>query len=324
MYNTALLEPITKKLILEKLTEYDIYSYYMVNKFEIGKVMSSPFRSDKNPSFAIFKSKGTNELLYKDHGTGLVGDCISFVSNLRGINYSEALDLVYNDLIENKIKLTIKGKQIQEIYNPVDTIISILKKNFTINDDEYWGKYKVIDRKLLKRFDISPIYTFWINDRKSPMYYTKDFPLYAYKVFDKYKIYSPYADKKNKWRNNCGLYDLQGLEQLEYKQDTLIITKSLKDVLVLTSLGYESIAPHGEDIKIPENIMNHLKQNYKNIVIFYDNDEAGIKCSNKICRQYNLQNIRLDSKEKDISDYIENHTIEETKDKIKEMLCIVN
>lgn len=63
------------KDLLDKLNDYDIYSYY-VGQFKIGKLFNSPLRSDdKNPSFAIFKGNGGG-LFFKDHGSDLFRSCM--------------------------------------------------------------------------------------------------------------------------------------------------------------------------------------------------------------------------------------------------------
>ena len=65
MYSTkTAITAITMSLkdLLDKVTDYDIYSYY-IGAFKPGKLLNSPLRpDDKIPSFAIFPSK-TGDLL---------------------------------------------------------------------------------------------------------------------------------------------------------------------------------------------------------------------------------------------------------------------
>ena len=89
-----IVERITEEEILKRTTEYDIYSFYMPKKFEVGRIMSSPFRNDIHPSFGIFKSSRTGSLLFKDQATGDVGNCFKFVSILYNLSYRQALDKV--------------------------------------------------------------------------------------------------------------------------------------------------------------------------------------------------------------------------------------
>ena len=94
------------KDLLDKLTDYDIYSYY-VGQFKIGKLFNSPLRSDdKNPSFAIFKGMNGG-LFFKDHGSGEGGNAIKFVKLYKNINtkdegvgrHSQDMDCIRLDIL---------------------------------------------------------------------------------------------------------------------------------------------------------------------------------------------------------------------------------
>jgi len=319
-------EKATLKDILKYTTEYDIYSYYIGSQFKIGRVMKSPLREDIHPSFGIFKSNISGDLLWKDQGTGKTGNIISFVAELFSITNDNALHKIFQDVIhKDLIPRTLKGEKIKEYYKNIKTIISIQRKNFTEVDDEYWGQY-FITRDILKYFNICPIYTFWVNDTISKIFYSKINPLYAYKVFDKYQIYNPYGAKKNKFRNNCTVYDLYGLEQLPNYGNLLIITKSMKDVMVLHRLGYTAIAPTGETTPIPKEIITSLKNKFNRIVVLYDNDEAGIKGAKKLCKDNELEYVIIPKEYytkfniKDISDYIKTYKITKTRQLLKDLL----
>ena len=82
MYSTKTAITVSIKDLLDKLDDYDIYSYY-VGDFKVGKLFNSPLRTtDKNPSFAIFK--GINGgLFFKDHGSGEGGNALKFYSSVR-------------------------------------------------------------------------------------------------------------------------------------------------------------------------------------------------------------------------------------------------
>ena len=139
--------------------------------------------------------------------------------------------------------------------------------------------------------------------------------MYAYKVFNKFKIYRPLSDKSIKWRGNLGSLDIQGFEQLPEKGNLLIITKSLKDVMVLYELGYNSIAPASESTVIPEIAMGNIKKRFKKIVVFYDRDATGMKFARKMVNQYNLDFMFIDKKHetKDISDFVKKFGIKKAK-----------
>ena len=56
--------------------------------------------------------------------------------------------------------------------------------------------------------------------------------MYAYKVYNNFKIYRPLADKYTKWRKNLTDYDIQGYEQLPQKGDILFITKLFNIIIM--------------------------------------------------------------------------------------------
>ena len=66
MYSTKTAITMSLRDLLEKVSDYDIYSYYL-GSIKPKKLINSPLRpDDKIPSFAIFPTNdGT--LLFKDH-----------------------------------------------------------------------------------------------------------------------------------------------------------------------------------------------------------------------------------------------------------------
>lgn len=317
-YSTDLTKNITFEDIVSKVTEYDIFRYYMESDFKLNQIMSSPLRTDKNPSFGIFKSNKSGQLLFKDQATGQTGNCITFITMLFNITYYKALQKVWKDMCLNNIVITDKGKQVKEA-SGINTEILILKRNFTKSDDDYWNQFG-ITRDDLKQYNVTPINAYWINGIKQDWNYSKEDPGYAYFIFDKIKVYRPLADKKSKWRGNAGTYDIQGYEQLPNKCNHIIITKSLKDVIVLNKLGYNAIAPNGENHTIPEAIINKLRKDREtnSFTVFYDNDDAGFKAASKLLAKYEFESLLLsDGEPKDISDYVKLYGLEKAKEWLK-------
>ena len=92
--------------------------------------------------------------------------------------------------------------------------------------------------------------------------------------------------------------------------EDLVITKSLKDVMVLYEYGITAIAPCSENVFVNETQYQKLKSKFKNIFLNYDNDEAGIKAMCKIKKQYpELKVLFLPRHggDKDISDFRKMH-----------------
>lgn len=321
MYDTRLIDDqLDLQVILQHTTEYDIYAYYIGNKFDIGRIMISPLRKDLHPSFGIFKSSKYGNLMFKDQSTGIVGDCITFVSKLFNISRRESVIKILSDIENKELTYSVEGVVIQEEYKTTGTIISVKKRPFSKTDDDYWGQFK-LERSDLRHFNVFPISEYWLNGIVQPWAYKQANPGYCYEIYNKYKLYFPLADKRHKWISNCGSFDIQGYEQLDKYGSLLIITKALKDVMVLHKLGVQAIAPQGENHSIPEKIMSILKDRYTNIVVFYDNDKAGQTGANKIANKYELKTIFIpEDKPKDISDYTKEYGLDNSKELLNNLL----
>lgn len=301
---------ITLDWILSKVTEYDIYAAYIGN-FKVGMIYNSPLRKDKIPSFGCFYSKKTRQLLFKDHGTGECGNVIKFIKLYTGItNYSDILkDIVKRLKITNNTQLDSSKQYIPS----TETVIGVVRQNFTETDINYWKQFN-ISVDTLKRFGVSSIKYYLCNGIVKSIYKEEN-PMYAYKVYNHFKIYKPLADKYTKWRNNLTEYDIQGYKQLPNTGEILIITKSMKDVMCLYEMGIPSISPSSESTFIPEKVLEQLKKRFKRIIIMFDRDEAGVKYLRKISLKTGLEGMLVHKKfkAKDISDAIKANGFEKVK-----------
>lgn len=292
---------ITLDNILSKVTEYDIYSAYIGN-FKIGMIYNSPFRKDKNPSFGCYYSRTSKQLMFKDHGTGDCGNVIKFVSLITGLTK-------YNDIlidIVNKLKITNDTQLVSsKHYIPsTETVIGVVRQEFTSIDTDYWGQFNIsIDT--LKKFNVSSIKYYLCNGIVKGIYKDTN-PMYAYKVYNNFKIYRPLADKYTKWRNNLTETDIQGFKQLPKTGDILIITKSMKDVMCLYEMGIPAISPSSESTFIPDKALNQLRKRFKRIIILFDRDVSGVKYLRKMSLKTGLEGMLVHRKfkAKDISDAI--------------------
>lgn len=308
--------PITLDYILSKVTEYDIYARY-IGQFKIGFIYNSPFREDKNPSFGIFRSRKSGKLLFKDHGNGECGDVIKFVELYTGLtNYNDILNRIVTDMsITNNTKL----KSIKQ-YESKDTVIGVVRQDWTDVDKQYWSQFGITKETLIK-FNVSSI-KYYLCDGIVKGIYKNENPMYAYKVYDHFKIYRPLADKYTKWRNNLTPYDIQGYEQLPKKGDLLIITKSLKDVMCLYEMGYTAISPSSESTFLTPDVIDALKRRFKRILICFDRDISGVKNMRKISLKTGLKGFLVHKKwkAKDISDAVKLNGFEIIKNWLKETL----
>lgn len=308
---------ITLDWILSKVTEYDIYAKY-IGQFKVGMIYNSPFRKDKNPSFGIYYSKRTKQLLFKDHGTGECGNVIKFVSLFTDkTEYNDILSDIVDKLnITNNTKLVSSKQYIP----PTETVIGVVRQEFTDVDINYWKQFN-ISINTLKKFNVNSIKYYLCNGIVKGTY-KRENPMYAYKVYNNFKIYRPLADKYTKWRNNLTDYDIQGYEQLPQKGDILFITKSMKDVMCLYEMGYPAVSPSSESTFLPKDVLEQLKTRFKRIIILFDRDVAGVKRSRKLSRETGLEAMFINKKfkAKDISDAVKANNFEEIKNWLNETI----
>ena len=314
MYSTRTAITMSLKDLLDKLTDYDIYSYY-VGQFKIGKLFNSQLRSDdKNPSFAIFKGMNGG-LFFKDHGSGEGGNAIKFVKLYKNINTKDELE---RELLRIVRKMNPNsGNAIRTYSYSVDsepTDIGIVRQPFTDVDKQYWKQFHIsIDT--LRKFQVFSIKYFLCN-RVVRGTYKETSPMYAYKVDDKFKIYRPLASKYTKWRTNLTNRNVQGLSELPVEGgNLLIITKSLKDVMCLYEMGFNAIAASSETTFIPDDILDSLRHKWKNVIMLYDRDKTGMLESRKYSKQYKLDALFVHKrfKAKDISDAVKDNSYNEVK-----------
>lgn len=304
MYSTKTAITMSLRDLLEKVNDYDIYSYYL-GSFKPGKLMNSPLRpDDKIPSFAIFPSK-TGDLLFKDHGTGVSGNALKFIKLYRQIDTREELERELLKIVRCINPNQTVQKPVRKAENTSETLIGIVRQPFTDTDKQYWKQFHIsIDT--LRRFNVFSIKYFLCNNIVRGVY-KEDNPMYAYKVFDKFKIYRPLASKYTKWRTNLTVRHVQGLEQLNSDGgNLLIITKSLKDVMCLYEMGFNAISSSSETTFIPDDTLQSLKNKWKHIIILYDRDAAGMQNARQYSKQYSLDAIFIHKKfkAKDVSDAV--------------------
>jgi hypothetical protein len=182
-------------------------------------------------------------------------------------------------------------------------------RGWTQADAEYWLAYG-IDSDILEKYNVKPLSSFTFSRQDDGVYdfFVTQRP-YVYGYFREdgtlYKIYQPY--NKDKKFMKMATY-IQGMDQLKFDKQHLIITSSLKDGMCLKKMRYpvEFIAPDSEGSVIREEVITYLKSKYKVITCMFDNDTAGIKAMEKYYELYGLPGLLLPM-EKDISDSVKKH-----------------
>lgn len=318
-------EELTTENIYKKISSYDLFKAYCSPFKKVGINFISELRTDSNPSCVVNLYNG--DLLYKDFGDLCTYRAIDYIKEKYKLSFFEVLDKINTDFAlglgilqsntKNYKSIYAINKDIQHKEKQINTIQKRARK-FISKDLDYWKQFGIhIDT--LNKFNVEAIDTFWIND---VIYFAAEYS-YVYNFYwendvFRRKIYQPFDSFK--WASNGGKI-CQGENMLPYSGELLIITKSLKDVMSLWELGYTSVAPPSESTFLPIEYFNKQKDRFKKIVLFFDNDTAGIKMNKKFSEQLGIPYIiSPELKAKDISDYIKIFGLNKAKELLKTLL----
>lgn len=301
----SILPTVNRDWILERVSQEEIMVRYTGVGIKINHKFTSPFREDNSPSCVYYYNK-QGKLQFRDFGKGRPMDCFEVACVVRRCTFSEVLKHICDDFNLIHVPRTPKVDESLELEKkianePTEINITPLTDNgmwaLSKSGELFWRRYG-ISNATLKKYKVYQLESAWCND-KYVYRSSAEHPAFAYWFGDKYfKLYFPFKDNV---RFICNTDHIQGAQQLPATGDNLIITKSLKDVMVLSEYGIPAIAPQSEVHPIMEAIMYEMKQRFKNITLVYDFDYTGVKNTNKLRKQYDLNYAFVDGA-KDISD----------------------
>lgn len=290
-----------------------IFEYYLGHKIG-SKLIKSPLREDRKPTCGFYYSK--NVLKFHDFATEEHLDCVQFVRELFKETEHDALKRISVDKGHFKSdRIIVENKKLEFEYIPDD-----------VSNTDYFSAYGIKTNTLLK-YGVFYARTVYLN-RNLYGRSTKTNPIFVYQQPTGHiKIYRPKSRvEEEKWGGNCDYTDVFGYKQLPYKGQIVFITSSLKDVMVLHELGYNSIAFNGEGYGITgassavmEKIIKDLKKRFKYVLFFMDNDLPGRTYSLKLRKTHKIDYV-LPQKQKDISDYVKKYSVYNGKRIMKKIL----
>lgn len=263
--------------ILEEVDEYLLYCFYLGFNPEMRVRYKSPVRDpdnvDDNASWSLFTntSRLNREYAWKDSGTGEFGDIFKLVMIVTGCkNRAIALERIKQDFILGKgVELARQGIPAPKNVDPAR--IRLKSRAFDYEDKQWWLLRTGADEEILNFFNVKRVQYYWMYDTQT----TPRFPgdrVYAYRIYSHYQLYFPHRDRDFRFRNDFTEDHLLGFTQLKYQSDTLIITKSMKDIITLFCINFESVSPRGEHTPIPPKFITFLKLKFKRVFTLFDND----------------------------------------------------
>jgi hypothetical protein len=327
IYNKVVKEQpiINLQYMYDNIDQLEIYRYYLGYYPNDREFYKSPFSSDTNPSLR-FKVDHSYKLIYKCFSTGKTGDCITLVKELfSNLNFQQILNKIVYDVQGNKISNKVISFQ-NSIKNANLDITRRSEIQVILFDKEpisflnYWKRF-YIDSFLLKLYDVKAAKTVLykkdrddINEQPKPIKFYKDSDIIIrYLVNGEYKIYKPLTkNKKDKWLSTFDYRCIFGFSQLDYSLDTIIISKSSKDVLVWRLLGYNAISLPTEASRLWKEFVDYLRSKFKYVICILDNDKAGVTSMWSYKELWGIDYIVLPEGEercKDLAEIIETESI---------------
>jgi len=293
--------------------------YYLGVKVT-SKLIRNPFRNDDNPTCGFYYGS-TGSLYLHDFATDEHMDCITVVKKKYNLSYYKAVQLIQiesNNFQNNETNLA-ETKKLEYIAG---------------GSHDYFLKLG-ISQKTLDKYKVTHARALYINE---DLYWraTPQNPIFIYNFPSrKFKAYRPLSkDKDRKWKSNCSNADIGGYLQLPKAGNILIITSSLKDVMVLHEMGYaaiafnsEAIATRGESGKDIESLITELKTRFNEVILFLDNDPAGLEYAKKVSRRFSIKSIVIPTNlPKDISDVVAKYNFKKAKKLVNKLVrkCIMD
>lgn len=288
---------INQNVILEYVSQEEIFE--LVFKFRPIEYVyvTSPFRIDKKPGCWFERTSSfTGKLRFVDFaGTfGKPMDCFDAVQVYFKLpNFYLTLEFIYNELIVNQDRS--KGVSVFKQFEKKTTSITFDSRQFLSKDGIYWQKYDITRQNLIDD-KVFPVRRYYVENGKNGDFTYACYDLaYAYTNFEnqRKKIYFPHRKGNKRFLSTCIKDDIGGLDTLPPFGRELIITKSYKDWRVLKNNGKNAIYFQNEGMIPNEVLLMSIVKNWTRVIIWFDNDEQGIKSAQIIS---NLINLNFPSK----------------------------
>jgi len=244
-----------------------------------------------------------------------------FITNLNEMKSEEAITYIKNRKLEDE---DIKNYKIGFAEKDDKKIIEYCKSN-NISDSDFkkLGLFSEKGNFLFKNRIIFPITNF-----------RSEVVGFGGRALEDYGPKYLNSSESSIYKKNRTLYFLQNFLKDIKKNKFVIVVEGYFDVIAFNKLGYSNVAsPSGTALTIQQ--LNQISKYTDEIYLCFDNDDAGIKATeriveikNNVSKDLNLYTILLPSKYKDISEFYESgaknikEILSEKKDLIE--FCIDN
>ncbi len=297
----ALKPKITRQLLKDNIGCHNIFTHYF-GEFEIGKSYNSVFRQDDKPSTGFYVN-ANGSIIYNDLTTSKKYDFVQFVMELFKLNYYKAMERIAIDF--GLIKGSKTPVAIKPIHQPKAkelSVFTVTTRPFNKKDIAFWKTFGINKQELIAN-NIFSVEQVIIKDLVIETAYNELKFAYIFKDDEGKcytKIYSPESEVW-KWSGNVPLKLVYGMERLTCTGDRLIITKSVKDYLVLKKFFPEVIALQNESpASLTKKDIKALKKCYSEIILWFDMDRPGIKAANYYKKEHGFKTYFIGSTKRTI------------------------
>jgi hypothetical protein len=253
---------------------------------------------DRNPGCRLQNINGV--VLLSDYGDDYWNTKSIFQAVKReyNIEFKEALQKIYYELISNNTRLNSKSTGfIQKQAPQFKFEIIVENRGWRKWDRQYYG-HGDITRQQLEFEECYPISKYWTNSKFQPKTFNghlcnKRDPGYSYRLGDNIKMRFPKRLKnQGKWISNIKKDQIGGrIEIINNPGElrTIIVTKSLRDYLVIHNCGFNCRYLPNETVHLGKEFINWLYTNFDVIIFLMDNDAQGLAANNRIKSQWKNQ-----------------------------------
>lgn len=286
-------EKLTQEELLKHNSEETYMEHYLGIPVKKG-LFKSPLRKDNTPTCSFYRDKA-GRLIFKDFRGDFYGNFVEVVKFKYNVSYHKALAIIANDfgILLNpeleKHKSCIK-KYTNNVLKPSEeSIIKVKVKDFTKEELDWWGSFG-IGLATLKKFFVFSCEIVFLNDQIYSYSTPTSFNFgYFYPSRDSkkqfWRIYYP-QNKKYRFISNWNKTMIQGFHMMPKSGEFLVITKSMKDVMLCYELEIPAIAPNSENLFITEAQWDNIVIKFRKIFLLYDTDLAGVANSKRIKKKF--------------------------------------
>lgn len=296
--------------VYTKIDQMQVWQSLLGVSVNLNSKIVNTLRHDTKPGCWLYKHE--HVILLADfadprfHGI----TCVTAVMIKYHCTYTRALEIIKQDFSYTNQKLILSKKVTKEFKFQ----LAFNKGVWNQRHKDYWSEYG-ISKQQLESNNCYPVSSYTFNTHSCP-----DF-LQKVKVYDettaivvdnKIKIYKP--NSHFKFLSNFTENTIGGSNIIT---DTVIITKSIKDYMVLDNLGYSSRFIHSETSN--PDLLRFIK--YPKVYVLMDNDETGIKASQRLSSNNHFVSISIpEGYPKDISDFYKTYGHTETRHLIRQLI----